>query len=63
MTGTRVYPWELLEYPGCSFIWPNKEDERSLRSQASKQAKRRSIEVKVQLVEGGLLVTYVTGVL
>lgn len=63
MTGTRVYPWELLESPGCSFMWPNRRDEPSLRAQASKQGKKRSIEIRVQLVEGGLLVTYIRGIL
>lgn len=63
MTGTRVYPWEALYAPGDSFIWPDKRDERSLRAQASKQAKRRSIIIRAQVVEGGILVTYVRGVL
>lgn len=63
MTGRRVYPWELLESPGCSFIWPNRRDEASLRSQASKLGKRRSIEISVALIDGGILVTYVRGLI
>lgn len=63
MTGKRVYPWHQLQVPGDTFKWPMKRDEGSLRAQASKQAKRQSIEISVQLVDDGLLVTYVAGVL
>lgn len=68
MTGTRVYPWDDLKSPGSSFLWPNLRDVASLRAQASKQAKRRSIKITVQVVqrEGdpiGILVTYVRGIL
>lgn len=63
MTGTRVYPWHLLKVPGDSFLWYTKADERSLRSQASKQAKRLSVTITVNVTESDyLLVTYVAGV-
>lgn len=63
MTGTRVYPWEQLEKPGDCFLWLSHADEASLRAQASKQGKRRSIEIIVNKVPEGLLVTYSTGIL
>lgn len=63
MTGTRVYPWDELQFPGCTFLWPHVDDESSLRAQASKQAKRRAIIIVVNKVPEGLLVTYETGVL
>lgn len=63
MTGTRVYPWAALHAPGDVFIWLDRRDERSLRAQASKQAKRRSIRITVELIAEGLRVTYVCGIL
>lgn len=63
MTGTRVYPWHLLKKPGDSFLWYTKADERSLRAQASKQAKRLSVQITVNVTaEDYLMVTYQTGV-
>lgn len=64
MTGTRVYPWHLLQNPGDHFLWYTKADERSLRAQASKQAKRLSVQITVNVTaDDYLLVTYQTGVL
>lgn len=63
MTGKRVYPWHQLKVPGDSFKWPMKRDAGSLRAQASKQAKRMSVEISVQLVDDGLVVTYVRGII
>jgi hypothetical protein len=44
------YPWRKLDRPGAFFLWRNRADERSLRSQANKQAKRRGVVYSVERV-------------
>jgi hypothetical protein len=62
--GNQRYPWDRLKYPGNFFIWRNRPDEKSLRSQANKQGKRRHIEISVKVVsEERMRVTYVRGLL
>lgn len=57
------YPWNKLKRPGSSFVWPDREDERSLRSQANKQGKRRGVVYSVAVESPSQLrVTYVCGV-
>lgn len=48
MSGTQLYPWEKLKNPGDAFDWKDPNAERSLRAQASKQAKRRGIIITVR---------------
>jgi hypothetical protein len=60
----KRYPWNRLKYPGNFFIWRNRPDEKSLRSQANKQGKRRHIEISVEVVsKERMRVTYVRGLL
>lgn len=66
----RFYPWSRLDRPGAWFMWRKLGDEKSLRAQASKQSRSRSIEIAVNLAfdyrpnsraRRVLLVTYVRG--
>lgn len=61
------YPWHKLVRPGDSFVWRWRKDERSLRSQAHKQGKRRGLVYTVELFLDGshwrLRVTYVCGII
>lgn len=53
------YPWERLKNIGDGFTWSIRADERSLRSQACKQQKRRGIVILVKVnKQGRLRVTY-----
>lgn len=47
----RRYPWDSLKKPGDSFVWKDRADELSLRSQANKQGKKRRVAYSVR-VEG-----------
>ena len=42
------YPWDSLKKVGDFFIWKSLADERSVRSQANKQGKRRRIFYSVR---------------
>jgi hypothetical protein len=44
----KRYPWDRLKNPGMSFLW-KRADERSLRSQANKQGKRRKVVYSVRV--------------
>jgi hypothetical protein len=61
----KRYPWDKLKHPGTYFVWANRADEASLRSQANKQGKRRQIEISVEVLDNKekLRVTYVRGLL
>lgn len=64
MSFPQRYPWERLKNVGDGFTWHDRDDERSLRSQACKQAKRRGIVILVRVNrQGRLRVTYVSGLL
>lgn len=53
------YPWERLKNIGDGFTWKDRDDERSLRSQACKQQRRRGIVIQVKVNKrGSLRVTY-----
>jgi hypothetical protein len=43
------YPWTRLKKIGDSFIWRDRADERSLRSQAHKQSRIRGCFVSVSV--------------
>ena len=58
------YPWHKLDQPGSFFLWRCRADERSLRSQAAKQACRRQVVFSVERVgDKTLRVTYVRGLI
>lgn len=60
----RRYPWHKLDRPGAFFVWRIREDERSLRSQANKQGRRRKVVYSVVRVgDKTLRVTYERGLL
>ena len=60
----RVYPWHRLRKPGDSFIWRDRRLEQSLRSQATKQGRKRRVVFSVRVESAtALRVTYEHGVL
>ena len=60
----KRYPWDRLKKPGDSFVWKERDHERSLRSQANKQGKKRRVVYSVKVESPTKLrVTYVTGLI
>ena len=60
----KRYPWDRLKKPGDWFIWRVRSDEASLRSQANKQGRKRSIMISVKVEKASKMrVTYEYGIL
>lgn len=54
----NIYPFHKLKKKGDYFVWPRKQDDHSLRVQASRQKRVKRINFTVRRTPKGILVCH-----